>query len=156
MAFIVFTKPREEQKAKENLERQGFRVFLPLCKEEGTHQIKLRPLFPRYLFVYPGELNWGKIKNTIGVSYIIKNDNIPCEIRESVVEEIKSRMVNGFIILESRTRRVFRKNQKIKIAAGKFADFEGLFVKREKDRIIALISMMGGQRYVKVPENSVA
>ena len=153
MPLIVFTKPREEQRAKKNLERQGFRVFLPLCRE-GSLQPK--PLFPRYLFVWPGILNWGKIKNTFGVSYIIKNDNIPCEIPDELIDEIKSRMIDNVVPLESEPQRRFSGGQKLKITTGKYADIDGLFVRRDKDRIVALISMMGKQMYVKVPEKNVA
>lgn len=152
MPFIVFTKPREEKKARRNLERQGFEVFLPLCREGN---LSPKPLFPRYLFVYPGDLHWGSIKNTFGVSYILKVENIPCEIPESILTEIKSRMVNGYIELESQPKRRFDKGQKLKITTGRFSDVEGLFVRREKDRIVALISMMGKQMYVKVPEKNV-
>src|SRR3990167_7609579 len=152
MPFIVVTKPREEQRARKNLERQGFRVFLPLC---GDGKTSPKPLFPRYLFIWPGNLNWGKIKNTFGVCYIIKNDNTPSEISEAVVTEIKSRMANGVVILESEPARHFDDGQKIKITAGKYADLDGLFVRREKDRIVALISMMNRQMFVKVPEKNV-
>ena len=154
MPFIVFTKPREEQRAKKNLERQGFTVFLPMCREGN---LDIRPLFPRYLFVYPGILNWGKIKNTFGVCYIIQNENIPSEIPESIVTEIKSRMdFDGIIHLESTPERTFEKNQKIRIMAGKYSDIDGLFVKREKDRITALITMMGKEMFVKVREKNIA
>jgi len=154
MAFIIFTKPREEQRARENLERQGFEVFLPLCREG---KLSTKPLFPRYLFVYPGILHWGKIKNTFGVCYIIKNDNTPSEIPEEVITEIKSRIgADGIIRLEAKPERTFKKNQKIRIMTGKYADLDGLFVAREKDRITALISMMGRQMYVKVKEKNVA
>ena len=154
MPFVIFTKPREERRAKKNLERQGFEVFLPLC---AMGSLEPKPLFPRYLFVYPGEVHWGKIRNTFGVSYIVKNDNIPCEIQEGIIVEIKSRMnENGVIAMEPKPERTFETGRKLKITAGKFADLDGLFVKREKDRIIALISMMGRQMYVKVSEKNIA
>ena len=153
MALIVFTKPRQEQRARQNLERQGFKVFLPLCVEGN---LPPQPLFPRYLFVYLGGLHFGKIGNTFGVCYIIKNENTPSEIPEDVIAEIKSRMVNGVVKLEARPERTFKKNQKIRIMTGKFAEMDGLFVKREKDRITALISMMGRQMFVKVPEKNIA
>ena len=152
MPYIVYTKPREECRARDNLERQGFGVFLPFCRIGKSDP---RPLFPRYVFVWSEGLNWGTIRNTRGVCHLIRNDGKPVEIQDSVVWEIKSRMSDGVIKLTDPSAREFKKNQKIRIIAGKYAEMDGLFVSREKDRIIALVSMMGRMVKAKVPEKSV-
>ena len=51
--FLIYTKPRQEERAKENLENQGFETFLPMIAFEKIKQPKLyslKPMFPRYLF----------------------------------------------------------------------------------------------------------
>lgn len=153
MPCVVYTKPREEQRARDNLERQGFKVFLPFCRVGKSDP---KPLFPRYVFVWTEGLNWGTIRNTRGICYIIKNDNKPVEIPGSVIMEIQSRMKDGVIKLDEPPAREFKENQKIRIIAGRYAEMDGLFVSREKDRIIALVSMMGRMVKAKIPEKSVA
>ena len=54
--FAVVTKPRQEQIALENLQRQGFECFLPMAKNPYQRRSKKRqrivePLFARYLFL---------------------------------------------------------------------------------------------------------
>ena len=74
--FLIYTKPRQEERAKENLENQGFETFLPMIAYEKIKQPKLyslKPLFPRYLFTQfnKEKNNWVHIKSTRGVSHIV-------------------------------------------------------------------------------------
>ena len=51
--YLVFTKPKEEEKAKKNLENQGFESFMPkisLIKEGEKLSSKVELMFPRYIF----------------------------------------------------------------------------------------------------------
>ena len=54
--YLLTTKPRQEYIAVENLERQGYQIFLPLLqsrKRRGTEmRAVIEPMFPRYLFIY--------------------------------------------------------------------------------------------------------
>lgn len=49
------SKPRQEERAYENLVRQGYSCFLPKISVEtirsGKIYLKQEPLFPRYVFV---------------------------------------------------------------------------------------------------------
>ena len=75
--ILVYTKVKQEQRAKRNLENQGFEIFLPMiafAKQNQTKSITLKPMFPRYLFVHLDQChdNWGPIRSTIGVSHLVK------------------------------------------------------------------------------------
>ena len=53
--YVTHTKPRQEIRAEEHLQRQGFHCFLPRIKRKRI-RLKQRvepiePMFPRYLFV---------------------------------------------------------------------------------------------------------
>ena len=52
--FVIYTKPLQEFRAKENLENLGLEVYLPLRLTEkvvsGAFVIDSEPLFPRYIF----------------------------------------------------------------------------------------------------------
>ena len=53
--YVVHTQPQGEARAKANLERQGYEVYLPRCRKWRRHarraDIVAAPLFPRYLFL---------------------------------------------------------------------------------------------------------
>ena len=74
---VVRTKPKQEQRAKLNLENQGFSVFLPMLNIEKIRRGKktpiTEPLFPGYLFIELDEVvsHFHKIKNTFGVNNLL-------------------------------------------------------------------------------------
>ena len=57
--YLVHTKPRQENCALENLERQAYPCYLPTLLTEKLRQGALtvtnEPLFPRYLFIRLGQ-----------------------------------------------------------------------------------------------------
>ena len=74
--ILVYTKVKQEQRAKRNLENQGFEIFLPMiafAKQNQTKSITLKPMFPRYLFVHINTAldKWTRIESTIGVSHLV-------------------------------------------------------------------------------------
>lgn len=72
--YLLFTKPKQEKAALENLERQGYQCYLPIFLSEKLRQGLLtfsdEPLFPRYLFIRLGQgssaKSWGAIRSTKG------------------------------------------------------------------------------------------
>lgn len=55
--YVVYTKPRQEQTARQNLLDQAFEVWLPLMgkwvRRRGERLCVSEPMFPRYLFLRP-------------------------------------------------------------------------------------------------------
>ena len=72
--YLIYTKPRQERYARENLERQGYEVYLPLIRDrrrrKGRYVETVDALFPRYLFIHLDQDtdNWSPIRSTFGVS----------------------------------------------------------------------------------------
>ena len=90
---VVKTRPSQEWRAKENLERQGFVVFLPHRMIAVRKSRKLferpRPIFPGYLFVDLGGTVPGKISSTFGVSYLLANlSGSPLIVPTQVMDEL--------------------------------------------------------------------
>jgi transcriptional antiterminator RfaH len=89
---VIHTKVREEFRALENLQAQGFEVFLPICqvqkKQQGKIQLATEPLFPRYLFIRLSDVtsNWFPIRSTRGVSQLLRfgTSADPIEIPETI------------------------------------------------------------------------
>jgi len=71
--FAVRAKPRQETLARDQLEHQGFEVYLPLVNTRITHARKVswqpRPFFSGYLFMHLSkeQQQWTTIRSTIGV-----------------------------------------------------------------------------------------
>ena len=86
--YLIKTKPRQENIAKQNLENQGYGVFCPIAKINNQLVI----LFPGYLFVQLNEKtqNWSPINSTKGVSYFVKFGSNFAKVSIGVVEFIKA------------------------------------------------------------------
>ncbi len=56
--YLAYTKPRQEEIARVNLEQQGFESYLPLYKKFKKTETGLvsvfEPMFPRYIFFVLG------------------------------------------------------------------------------------------------------
>src|SRR3989304_7459176 len=71
--YVVHTPPQSEARAKANLERQGYEVYLPRCRKWRRHarraDIVAAPLFPRYLFLRLDIScdRWRPVLSTFGV-----------------------------------------------------------------------------------------
>jgi transcription elongation factor/antiterminator RfaH len=110
--------------AAEQLERQGFRTFLPKQLKTVRHarkaRIALGAYFPGYLFV---ELDlakhrWRSVNGTLGVSHLIGPEERPTPAPRGVVEAlIEAADARGVL-----TGPPLQAGQKVRIIAGPFAD----------------------------------
>ena len=122
--FVVMTKPKQEIKAKLNLENQNFHVLLPMLKLDSDAK-KTEPLFPSYLFVNfdPEDYKWLKISNTRGVKKILKCSIHPTEVDSEFVKLLLN-CTDKFGFLK-KTFCKYKINQKIKIINGPFRKMLG-------------------------------
>ena len=97
--YLVYTKPRQEKIALENLERQGYRCFLPLHHTQKLKSRKLQqvqePLFPRYLFVELSKSaqarSWGPIRSTLGVARLVTFGTEAARVHPQIVLYLQER-----------------------------------------------------------------
>jgi hypothetical protein len=70
--YVVHTKPRQETRALENLQNQGFECFLPTMEIEKLRNQRVmrvvEPMFSRYMFIQLDDTtqNWGPIRSNFG------------------------------------------------------------------------------------------
>ena len=146
--FLVYTKAREEERAKKNLENQGFKTLLPMIACEKISQPKsfsLKPMFPRYLFIMINvEIgNWHLIKSTRGVSHLVLFDNKFAVVPNAVIEFIKTRVNNHSIVKQKVTRQLFQKGDKLVINKGIFQGKEAKFLSMTgKERVRILLKLI--------------
>ncbi len=96
--FLVQTKPKQEVRAVENLERQGFKAFCPQVFVEklyrGKRKVSREVLFPNYLFVNFDQavVPAMSVNYTRGVNRIVSFGDMPTEIPELLINQLQERV----------------------------------------------------------------
>jgi transcriptional antiterminator RfaH len=158
--YVAQTHPRAETKAAEQLNRQGFHVYLPNFRKRRRHarrvEIVTAPLFPRYLFVSVdmATQRWLSIQSTIGVTRLICNGNVPAVVQDGVVDALKQREdESGFIKL---TQRPFRLGEELRVLDGAFTGTLGMFEgMTDNERVTILLDLLGRKVRVSLDLESV-
>ena len=150
--YLIKTKPRQEKKAKQNLENQGYVAFCPITKINN----KLVILFPSYLFVQldKNTQNWSPINSTKGVSHFVKFGLNFAKVPISVIEFIKS---NQHITNEKlKNLYKFKPGDKVQITDGVFDNCIAIFQCYKSDeRVILLMNLLGREQSLSIKKESV-
>jgi len=154
---IAQIKPNSHNSAIQNLERQGFQIFLPKMeitqRKENKFVVKNVYVFPGYMFVCfdPNIITWTKINSTYGVSKILTFSNKPAEISSDLILELKNRYeINSNLTQKEK----LQKGDSIKFYRGPFTDLIAKVESvDEKNRIWILLEAMGGYQRLKLQNN---
>lgn len=149
--FVLCCHASSERRARYELERQGFPVYLPMRAAEGREKLRHKdvPLFPGYLFAQPlPSGRWSPMRSTLGVRDIILNGEEPARLAGAVVEAIRAQeRPDGLIHLNPDPEPVpcpWRPGDAIVIErVGKV--IEGVFQERKAETRCRLILHMLGQ-----------
>lgn len=146
--YVIYTKPRQEQRALTNLEQQGYQCYLPMYNLEKLSRGRLNeveePLFPRYLFISLDASrygqNWAPIRSTWGVSGLVAFGSTPAKIDAALIELIRQHQQD----LSLDPQRLFSHGEQLFIADGPFAGLEAIYkMPGGENRAIVLIELMG-------------
>ena len=144
---LVYTKAKEEKKANENLQKQGFKTFLPLIaptnKNSGLKP--LVPVFPRYFFAQINfELdNWTSIKSSYGVSHIVMFSEKFTSIPNNIIQLIQDKLDESGVYKEDVSIVDYQKGDQVSIKEGRFAGIDAIFLsKKSKDRVRLLLKLL--------------
>lgn len=154
--YVVNTLPHQERRAIENLRRQGFEVWLPEFRRRRRHARRvdnvLAPLFPAYLFVRldVGTERWRSVNGTFGVVRLLCNGDEPQAVPAEFIDALVARCDDaGMVVLPPRK---FQLGETVRVAAGPFADLEGLFEEMSgRDRVFLLFNLLGRQVRASIP-----
>ncbi|MES2937374.1 MAG: transcription termination/antitermination NusG family protein [Pseudomonadota bacterium] len=152
---VAYTRPRQEQTALVNLERQGFEAYLPLFKScrntaDGL-QAHYEPMFPRYLFMRAAHArqSLASVASTRGAVGLVRFGGCPAEIDE--------RTVHGIRTLESQRNQAsldalcpIRPGVRVRMRSGALQGIEGLVVSVARQRVTFLLDMLGRRKEVTV------
>ena len=140
--YVIHTKPKQENKALINLQRQGFKIWFPFFKKtiffKNKEIEKKEPFFPGYIFVILDIIkdDWSKIQSTFGVKYLITYNGVPKEIENSNVKEIK-KVVSGATL---------NLNDKVNIISGKLINKKGKIIEMcSSNRVKLLLESLNGK-----------
>jgi len=147
---LVYTKPRQEERAALNLEQQGFEVYFPLINSQVIRQGKIHhqcePLFKRYIFVkFDDERSpWHVIRSTLGVDRLVRVGGELARVPQSLIDQIKA------VPLQSKN--LYEAGQLLKVKSGPFKDLEVIYQTNDGDaRAFVLISMLQKIHQVSLP-----
>ena len=156
--YLIHTKPLAERLAQANLERQGYRTYLPQVRHLGRcrqqRRQRVAALFPRYLFLRlaVGRQSLHPIHSTIGVSNIVRFGAHCAIVRDDVIEQLRSRAdpVTGLHALQPVAR--FARGTRVRITAGPFCGIDGIFERDEgAERVTILLTLLGEERSLRFP-----
>lgn len=157
---IAQIKPNSCDIAVRNLERQGFKTFLPkiktTIKKENRFINKSIFVFPGYIFIgfNPKNLNWIKINSTYGISKVLVFNQKPSQISYDLILALKNRYKEN---IDLTLKECFQKGDSIKFNTGPFVDIIARIENLDsKNRIWVLLDVMGGYRKLKLKQNELS
>lgn len=159
--YAIHSKPRQEASARDNLERQDYKVYLPLIKRKKRRRDKwvevIEPLFPRYLFIQL-TLNlddFSPIRSTRGVSQIVRFGDYPVQVPPDLIDELKAAQGPDHEYIDP-ARSLFSKGDEVTIIDGPFKGITGIVQNTSgQERVIMLLNLLGRENKVTVKTNNV-
>jgi len=152
--YVVHTKPRQEARALENLQNQGFNCFLPTMQVQKLRNQKVQtitePMFSRYLFIQLDDQtqNWGPIRSTLGVSKLVSFGPQPAKVPPEFIAFIKEAPPETL-------ERMFTPGDSIQIASGPLQGIEGKYIADDGEtRAFVLIDLLGQPQKLRIAVDS--
>ncbi len=157
--YLAYTHPRAETKASWHLENQDFITYVPSYMKQRRHARRTdwikAPLFPRYLFIWMdiARIPWRVIHSTIGIHHLICNCEIPVEVPERIVRELREREDERGVIKP--TQPTYERGDKVQVTAGALIDQIGIFdCSSDDERAVILLNFLQRDVRVRVPLES--
>ena len=146
--YLVYTKARQEEVARQNLERQGYETYLPRIRQRRRRRGKavsvIEAMFPRYLFIKltSGIDNWGPIRSTLGVSNLVRFSHTAARVPDILITTLHQQEdSNGIQKLPDIK---LEKGDRVQIIDGPLAGYEAIFAARSsKERVVVLLDIVG-------------
>jgi transcriptional antiterminator RfaH len=134
--YLVHTKPRQEDVALVNLQRQGYECYLPQMRIERIRrrkaEIATEPMFPRYLFIRLDSSDqgksWSPIRSTLGVSQLVHFGGRAAKVDDALVDLLRQR--EQAMPLDA----LFQSGDSVVITDGPFSGIEAIYQTADSDR----------------------
>ncbi|MXR29634.1 transcription/translation regulatory transformer protein RfaH [Pseudomonas sp. PICF6] len=143
-------KPRQDERAEDNLSRQGYECARPTCRRErivrGQRQTSIESLFPGYLFIQmSNEASWAPLRSTRGIARVVAFGGQPLRVADDLIYQLQQRS-------ESEVKKIFNVGDNVRILDSGLSEIDAVFMAMEgEERVILLINMLNRQRQISVP-----
>ena len=148
--YLVHCKPRQDERAEENLLRQGYGCYRPQHNRErivrGRRQTVVESLFPGYLFIQlAADANWAPLRSTRGVNRIVGFGNMPLPLDNGLIAHLQQRTA-------ANVKPALEVGDSVRITAGSFSQLNAIFMTMDGERrVILLLEMLNRQQQISVP-----
>lgn len=157
--FAVHTKPRQEQLALTNLERQGYTAYLPRIhvnkRVRNRWQTVVEPLFPGYAFIRVDldRDNIAPVRSTLGVRGMVRFGHVYTPLPGEVIALLqRCEAAQG-----NNPAEPFKPGDIVTIESGPFAGLEAVYhMAKAGDRAILLLQMLGKQNAIVIGHDDIA
>jgi len=160
--FVVQTKARQEQVAREHLARQAFETYLPTVRcarrRRSRWQGAVEPLFPGYLFVRldTRAQNVAPIRSTRGVIGLVRFGNELRTVPDAVIDAL-SNTHQGDDDTPIDPSSLFKQGDPVQFVDGPLVGMSAIFEGcRGTERVAVLLSLLGRTKEVKVSPHAIA
>jgi len=138
---LAHTKPKGELRSLENLERQGFEVFLPMITLQKVRRGKLtsvtEPMFSRYLFIRTTSImqDLSLVRSTLGVIQLVRFGTVPAKVPNDWVEAMR--------LQPAVHEKLFNAGDKLLIGNGMLKGLDAIYVQPDGEtRAMVLINLL--------------
>jgi transcriptional antiterminator RfaH len=148
--YAVHSRPKQEIRALENLQNQGFETWLPMITMEKLRRGRLaevtEPMFSRYLFIRldTEQTNWAPIRSTLGVSRLVSFGNRPAPIADNLIQALRQ-------MPDRPPERLLQAGQTVRMIDGPLKGLEAVYQQADGElRAMVLVDLMSKQHSVLV------
>jgi len=149
--YALHTKPRQELRALEHLQRQAYDAYCPLLRERrrkhGEYTWLIAPLFPRYLFLRLclGRDSIASLRSTRGVCALVQfGGHIP-PVPASFIDGLRQHEAGEGEPAQT-LEPDWQPGQQVQIEEGPFAGLQAIFQARQaQDRVLVLLDLLAGR-----------
>lgn len=153
---VVYTRPRQERIAEQNLLRQGYKTWLPLMgkwvRKDGERVCRSEPMFPRYLFLRrtDGQQSLAPVRSTIGAVGLVRFGDASPVLDDEAVATLRQ--------LADETREppgLPNPGSRVRVMAGPLAGLEALVAASAARRVEVFLGLLGRETRVSMDPNLV-
>jgi transcriptional antiterminator RfaH len=148
--YVIHTKPRQEQRALENLQRQGFEAWLPMIALEKVRRSRLtqvtEPMFSRYLFIRldTTQTNWSPIRSTLGVSKLVSFGNVPAAVPDALINMLRESP-------PLTPQRLMNPGDEVQLVEGPLRGLRGIYQQHDGEaRAMVLIELLSQPQTIQI------
>ncbi len=148
--YLIHSKPRQEARALENLQRQGYEAWLPMLTVEKIRRGRIanvtEPMFSRYLFIRLDTVtsNWAPIRSTLGVSRLVTFGSVPASVPDDLIEALRTAPMQS-------PQRLLVTGEEVLFVDGPLQGLRGIFQQHDGEaRALVLIELLSKPQSIAV------